>query len=69
MSFSAAPAAPPAEQVEPVEPVTDPAELVQLLAQLIEDASDSLAVERALAGAVRLAAVPLADRARWPARC
>jgi hypothetical protein len=47
-----------------VVPVTDPAELVQLLAQLMEDASDPLAVERALAGAVRLSALPLPDRAR-----
>jgi hypothetical protein len=45
-------------------PVTDPAELVQLLARLMEDASDSLAVERAMAGAVRLAALPVAERAR-----
>jgi hypothetical protein len=49
---------------EPVAPVTDPAELIQLLAQLIEDASDAVAVERAVAGAVRLACLPLADRAR-----
>jgi uncharacterized protein DUF6493 len=45
-------------------PVTDPAELVQLLAQLMEDASDPIAAERALAGAVRLSALPLPDRAR-----
>ena len=62
LSFPTATPAP--ESPERVEPVTDPAELVQLLAQLIEEASDSLAVERALAGAVRLAALPLADRAR-----
>jgi hypothetical protein len=43
--------------------VTEAAELVPLLAQLMEDASDTLAVERALAGAVRLAALPLATRA------
>ncbi len=62
LSFPTAPPAP--ESPERIEPVTDPAELVQLLAQLIEEASDSLAVERALAGAVRLATLPLADRAR-----
>ncbi len=44
--------------------VADPGELVQLLARLIEDASDPLAVERAVAGAVRLASLPLAERAR-----
>jgi hypothetical protein len=43
--------------------VEEGAELVLLLAQLMEDASDALAVERALAGAVRLSAVPLAERA------
>jgi hypothetical protein len=55
------PVAPPAPRVVPV---AGPAELVQLLAQLMEDASDALAVERALDGAVRLTAVPLADRAK-----
>jgi hypothetical protein len=44
--------------------VEDPGELVQLLARLIEDTSDVLAVERAMAGAVRLASLPLAERAR-----
>jgi hypothetical protein len=48
---------------EPVVPVTDPAELIQLFARLIENASDAVAVERAVAGAVRLASLPLADRA------
>ena len=52
-----------AVQVERVEAVEETAELVLLLAQLMEDASHALAVERALAGAVRLAAVPLAERA------
>jgi hypothetical protein len=42
--------------------VAEPAELVQLLAQLMEDASDAIVVERALAGAVRLAALPLPER-------
>jgi hypothetical protein len=51
-------------QPEPVAPVTDPAELVGLFTQLMEDASDAVAVERAVAGAVRLASLPLADRAR-----
>jgi hypothetical protein len=54
---------PPAAGPQPSPPVTDPAELVQLFTQLIEDASDALAVERALAGAVRLASLPLTDRA------
>ena len=63
VSSAQAPTAPPADP-EPVTPVTDPGELVQLLAQLLEDASDALAVERALGGAVRLAALPLGDRAR-----
>jgi len=53
---SASPALPP--------PLDDPEELIQLLTQLMEDASDSLAVERAIAGAVRLAALPARDRAR-----
>jgi hypothetical protein len=61
---TAGPAVPlPSDTPQPCVPVTDPAELVQLLARLMEDASDTLAVERALAGAVRLAALPLADRA------
>jgi hypothetical protein len=50
--------------VEDVAGVKEAAELVLLLAQLMEDASDSLAVERALAGAVRLAALPPAERAQ-----
>jgi hypothetical protein len=45
-------------------PVDDPEELVQLLTQLMEDASDPLAVERAVAGAVRLATLPARDRSR-----
>lgn len=48
-------------------PLEDPEELVQLLTQLMEDASDALAAERALAGAVRLAALPAGDRARLAA--
>lgn len=47
--------------------VTGPDELVALLARLVEDASDALATERALAGAVRLSALPLADRNRLAA--
>jgi hypothetical protein len=42
----------------------DPDELVQLLTQLMEDASDALAVDRALAGAVRLCVLPAYERAR-----
>jgi hypothetical protein len=53
---SAGPALPP--------PLDDPGELVQLLTQLMEDASDPLAVERAIAGAVRLATLPARDRSR-----
>ena len=45
-------------------PLDDPDELVQLLTQLMEDPSDALAVERAVAGAVRLCALPAAERAR-----
>jgi Family of unknown function (DUF6493) len=52
--------APPGETPPP--PVEDPAELIRLLTQLMEDAPDPLAVERALAGAVRLAALPESDR-------
>ena len=52
-----------AAPVDRVAGVGEAAELVLLLAQLMEDASDALAVERALAGAVRLAALPLAERA------
>lgn len=48
-------------------PLGDPAELVQLLAQLMEDPTDPLAVERAMAGAVRLAALPASERARYAA--
>jgi hypothetical protein len=43
-------------------PVTDPDELVQLLTVLLEDARDAMAVERALAGAVRLSSLPLRQR-------
>lgn len=70
-----APAAPAGEVPGPVHvepqagaalpaPVTDPDELIQLLARLIEDASDALAAERALAGAVRLSELPRQQRAR-----
>ena len=59
---SSAPLAPQAIGASPVAPVTDPDELIRLLAQLMEDATDPLAVERALAGAVRLCVLPLADR-------
>ena len=44
------------------EPVRDPAELVLLFTRLMEDATDALAVERALAGAVRLCQLPAAQR-------
>jgi hypothetical protein len=44
------------------EPVRDPAELVALLSQLMEDAADPVAIERALAGAVRLCDLQAAVR-------
>jgi hypothetical protein len=40
------------------EPVTDPDELIALLTVLMEDARDAISAERALAGAVRLSALP-----------
>lgn len=43
-------------------PVTDPEELVQLFAVLLEDAGDPIMAERAMAGAVRLSALPERDR-------
>ena len=48
-------------------PLEDPAELIQLLTRLMEDASDAHAVERAMAGAVRLCGMPIAERARLAA--
>jgi len=57
----------PASPVTRVAVVTDPDELVALLARLMEDASDALATERAVAGAVRLAGLPLADRTKLAA--
>lgn len=54
----------PAAAGAPPPPLDDPDELVQLLTQLMEDASDALAVERALAGAVRLSVLPEGERAR-----
>ena len=48
-------------------PLADPGELIQLLTQLMEDAPDPLAVERAVAGAVRLCGLPVAERARLAA--
>jgi hypothetical protein len=61
-----APYCPSAGQALPP-PLDEPEELVQLLARLMEDASDALAVERALAGAVRLAVLPAGQRARLAA--
>jgi hypothetical protein len=57
----------PGEALPP--PLDDPDELIQLLTRLMEDPSDALAVERAMAGAVRLCALPAADRARLARRC
>jgi hypothetical protein len=42
----------------------DPDELIRLLTQLMEDADDPFAIERAMAGAVRLATLPESDRKR-----
>jgi hypothetical protein len=58
-----APGVPAAAEALPP-PLDDPDELVRLLTQLMEDASDALAVERAVAGAVRLCALPGTERAR-----
>jgi hypothetical protein len=44
------------------EPVTDPDELIALLTVLMEDARDAISAERALAGAVRLSALPERER-------
>jgi hypothetical protein len=52
----------PGEGTRLAEPVTDADELVQLLTVLMEDASDALAAERALGGAVRLSALPERQR-------
>jgi Family of unknown function (DUF6493) len=62
----APPAAPSPAPAPPgdLPPLEDPAELVRLLTQLMEDAPDPLAVERVMAGAVRLATVPEPDRRR-----
>ncbi|MDR2984920.1 MAG: DUF6493 family protein [Nocardiopsaceae bacterium] len=49
------------------DPIDDPEELIQLLGQLMEDACDPLAVERAIAGAVRLSALPPGERAKLAA--
>ena len=57
------PAAGPPAAAAGLVAVTDLAELVQLFARLMEDASDPLAVERTLAGAVFLADLPAAERA------
>jgi hypothetical protein len=52
--------APPAGPLPP--PLEDPATLIRLLTQLMEDAPDALAAEHAVAGAVRLAPLPESDR-------
>jgi hypothetical protein len=61
---TAVPTASPASPVQRMAGVAESEALVLLLSQLMEDASDALAVERTLAGAVRLAALPLAERAQ-----
>lgn len=45
-------------------PVTDPEELIALLTMLLEDAADAIAVERVLAGAVRLSGLPPRQRSQ-----
>jgi hypothetical protein len=57
----------PAIAVSRAAPVEDPAELIELLTRLMEDAADAFAVERAMAGAVRLCALPAAERRRLAA--
>jgi hypothetical protein len=49
------------------DPVHDPEELIGLLSVLMEDASDPVMAERALAGAVRLSVLPLHHRAQLAA--
>jgi hypothetical protein len=44
--------------------IQDPEELVEAFTRLVEDASDPILVERALAGAVRTAHIPIAVRKR-----
>jgi hypothetical protein len=62
---AAPPEMPPAPaSPDAVPPLEDPAELIRLLTQLMEDAPDPLTVERAMAGAVRLATVPQSERER-----
>jgi hypothetical protein len=62
-AFPLAPA--PAAGLLPLPPpLEDPAELIRLLTQLMEAAPDPLTVERAMAGAVRLATLPESDRKR-----
>jgi len=59
---------PPQAEVSAADrPIDDPAELIELLTQLMEDSSDALSVERAVAGAVRLCALLAAERARLAA--
>jgi hypothetical protein len=52
----------PSEGDRLADPVTDPDELVHLLIVLMEDARDAIAVERAIAGAVRLSGLPPGQR-------
>ena len=52
----------PSEGDRLADPVTDPDELVHLLIVLMEDARDAIAVERAMAGAVRLSGLPPGKR-------
>jgi hypothetical protein len=62
---AATPEMPPAPAPPgPVPPLEDPNELIRLLTQLMEDAPGPLTVERAMAGAVRLATVPQSERER-----
>jgi hypothetical protein len=45
-------------------PISDPEELVEVFTRLVEDAGDPILIERAIAGAVRTARIPLATRKR-----
>jgi hypothetical protein len=48
-------------------PITDPEEVVEIFTRLVEKSSDPIGIERAIAGAVRTARVPLAQRSRMSA--
>jgi hypothetical protein len=45
-------------------PITDPEEVVEVFTRLVESPNDPVVIERAIAGAVRTARIPLAQRSR-----